>query len=51
MAHEMGIETGLDLEALLGLSRDLPRLVGHDVPGQVAKAGRPCDLHPVPQAA
>lgn len=51
MAHEMGIETGLDLDALIGLSRDLPRLVGHDVPGQVAKAGRPCDLHPVPKAA
>lgn len=51
MAHEMGIATGLDLEALIGLSRDLPRLVGHDVPGQVAKAGRPCDLHPAPIAA
>jgi len=51
MAHEMGIATGLDLDALIGLSRDLPRLVGHDVPGQVAKAGRPCDLHPVPRAA
>ena len=51
MAHEMGIATGLDLDALIGLSRALPRLVGHDVPGQVAKAGRPCDLHPVPQAA
>ena len=51
MAHEMGIATGLDLDALIGLSRHLPRLVGHDVPGQVAKAGRPCDLHPVPQAA
>ncbi len=48
MAHEMGLATGLDLEALIGLSRDLPRLVGHDVPGQVAKAGRPCDLHPAP---
>ena len=51
MAHEMGIATNLDLDALLGLSRGLPRLVGHDVPGQVAKAGRPCDLHPVPRAA
>lgn len=51
MAHEMGIATGLDLDALIRLSRDLPRLVGHDGPGQVAKAGRPCDLHPVPRAA
>lgn len=51
MAEEMGLATGLDLAALIGLSRDLPRLVGHDVPGQVAKAGRPSDLHPIPQAA
>ncbi|AWN45957.1 hydroxymethylglutaryl-CoA lyase [Methylobacterium terrae] len=48
MAEEMGLATGLDLDALLALSRDLPRLVGHDVPGQVAKAGRPLDLHPAP---
>ncbi len=48
MAEEMGLTTGLDLDALLTLSRDLPRLVGHDVPGQVAKAGRPLDLHPAP---
>ncbi len=48
MAEEMGLTTGLDLDALLTLSRDLPRLVGHDVPGQVARAGRPLDLHPAP---
>ena len=48
MCAEMGIETGLDLDALIRLSRDLPRLVGHPVPGQVAKAGRPLDLHPPP---
>jgi poly-beta-hydroxyalkanoate depolymerase len=23
-------------------------MVGHPVPGQVAKAGRACDLHPAP---
>ncbi|AWB20893.1 hydroxymethylglutaryl-CoA lyase [Methylobacterium currus] len=48
MAEEMGLTTGLDLDALIALSRDLPRLVGHDVPGQVAKAGRPLDLRPAP---
>ncbi|QRE75906.1 hydroxymethylglutaryl-CoA lyase [Methylobacterium aquaticum] len=48
MAEEMGLSTGLDLDALIALSRDLPRLVGHDGPGQVAKAGRPLDLHPAP---
>ncbi|AWN55835.1 hydroxymethylglutaryl-CoA lyase [Methylobacterium sp. 17Sr1-1] len=48
MAEEMGLATGLDLDALIALSRDLPRLVGHDGPGQVAKAGRPLDLHKAP---
>ena len=26
----------------------LPHIVGHDVPGQIAKAGRITDLHPAP---
>ena len=51
MCSEMDIETGLDLELLLKLSRGLPGLIGHDVPGQVAKAGRPRDLHPAPRVA
>lgn len=48
MCGEMGIPTGIDLPKLIGLSRALPVLLGHDVPGQVAKAGRNCDLHPAP---
>ncbi|MDR5857337.1 hydroxymethylglutaryl-CoA lyase [Caballeronia sp. LZ062] len=48
MCDEMGIPTGIDLQKLIALSRTLPALVGHDVPGQVAKAGRNADLHPVP---
>jgi hydroxymethylglutaryl-CoA lyase len=48
LCHETGIETGLDLSALITLSRDLPKLVGHEVPGQIAKAGRTADLHPAP---
>ncbi|WP_114809919.1 hydroxymethylglutaryl-CoA lyase [Paraburkholderia kururiensis] len=50
MCEQMGIPTGIDLPKLIALSRTLPALLGHDVPGQVAKAGRNCDLHPVPQA-
>ncbi|KQV87797.1 hydroxymethylglutaryl-CoA lyase [Massilia sp. Root351] len=49
MCEEMGIETGIDLPKLIALSRGLPALLGHDVPGQVAKAGRNCDLHPLPE--
>lgn len=48
LCDETGLSTGLDLQALIGLSRDLPRLVGHPVPGQVAQAGRAQDLHAIP---
>lgn len=48
LCAEMGIETGIDLPRLLALSRTLPSLLGHEMPGQVAKAGRNCDLHAVP---
>ena len=44
----MGYDTGVDLEALLAAARRLPALIGHDIPGQLAKAGRRLDLHPVP---
>ncbi len=48
MLDAMGVDTGVDLPALLALARSLPALLGHDIPGQVAKAGRSGDLHPVP---
>lgn len=48
MLDAMGYKTGIDLSRLLPIARSLPEIVGHDVPGQVAKAGRITDLHPVP---
>jgi hydroxymethylglutaryl-CoA lyase len=48
MLDAMGYDTGIDIPRLLGLARELPVIVGHAVPGQVAKAGRTCDLHPAP---
>jgi hydroxymethylglutaryl-CoA lyase len=48
MLHAMGFETGIDLPRLLAVARRLPEVVGHDVPGQVAKAGLITDLHPAP---
>ena len=48
MLQAMGYDTGMDLDRLLPLARALPEIVGHDVPGQVAKAGKITDLHPVP---
>lgn len=49
LCEEMGLPTGIDLPHLLTLSRGLPALLGHEMPGQVAKAGRNSDLHPAPQ--
>ena len=48
MLDAMGYDTGIDLTRLLDIARQLPQIVGHAVPGQVAKAGRITDLHPVP---
>jgi hydroxymethylglutaryl-CoA lyase len=47
MLEAMGLNTGVSLERLLGVARELPALVGHDVPGQIIKAGRITDLHPM----
>ena len=40
MLQAMGYDTGIDLDRLLAVARRLPQVVGHGVPGQVAKAGR-----------
>jgi hydroxymethylglutaryl-CoA lyase len=48
MLDAMGCDTGIDLQRLLPIARQLPIIVGHDVPGQVAKSGRISDLHPAP---
>lgn len=50
MCDDMGIPTGIDLTALISIARDLARLVGHDLPGQVMKAGPTLQLHPCPAA-
>jgi hydroxymethylglutaryl-CoA lyase len=48
MLDAMGYDTGIDLNKLLNVARHLPAIVDHDVPSQVAKAGRITDLHPAP---
>ena len=48
MLQAMGHDTGIDLPRLLAVARRLPSIVGHDVPGQIAKAGLITDLHPAP---
>jgi hydroxymethylglutaryl-CoA lyase len=44
----MGYDTGVDLGRLIDASRQLPALIGHDIPSQIVKAGRRLDLHPPP---
>jgi hydroxymethylglutaryl-CoA lyase len=48
MLHEMGIETGIDLPALIVTAQLAEETVGEVLPGQVMKAGRTCDLHALP---
>jgi hydroxymethylglutaryl-CoA lyase len=49
MLHDMGYDTGIDLEKLLACARRIPDIVHHDVPGQVLKSGKTLELRPVPQ--
>lgn len=45
MLSSMGYETGIDLPELLKVARSLAAIVGHEVPGQIVKAGLTTDLH------
>jgi hydroxymethylglutaryl-CoA lyase len=49
MLQDMGCDTGVDLDKLIAAARRVPGIVGHDTPGQVAKAGRSHELHPLPE--
>lgn len=49
MFEAMGYDTGVDLDALLELARELPALIGHDVPGQVMRAGTSKRRYPKPE--
>lgn len=50
MLEAMGYDTGVDLEAMLVLARELPGIVQHDIPGQVVKAGPWTRRYPLPTA-
>ena len=39
LMHELGIETGIDLEALCAVARKVEAMLGRQLPGQVMKAG------------
>ena len=48
MLECMGYTTGVNLDKLLAVSKRLGEIVSHELPGQVAKAGKTTDLHPIP---
>ncbi len=48
MFQAMGFRVDVDLPRLLASARTLSGLLGHDVPGQVLRAGQSLELHPVP---
>ena len=48
MLQSCGYDTGVDLDQLLTIARDLPGILGHDVPGHIIKSGRRTDLAPMP---
>jgi len=44
----MGVETGIDLDALIGVSRRVQDVVGRTLPGQIVKAGKWSRRYPLP---
>jgi hydroxymethylglutaryl-CoA lyase len=39
MVEDMGVDTGIDLMALIGAAADAERIIGHQLPSQVLRAG------------
>jgi hydroxymethylglutaryl-CoA lyase len=48
--HAMGVQTGIDLDRLLGVSRRVQEIVGRTLPGQIVKAGPSTRKYPVPDS-
>jgi hydroxymethylglutaryl-CoA lyase len=46
--HAMGVETGVDLDAMIETSRRVQAIVGRILPGQIVKAGKWDRRYPVP---
>ncbi len=49
MLNDLGIKSGVDLDMLLAVAVKIPAVVGHDVAGQIIKAGKTMHLHMVPE--
>jgi hydroxymethylglutaryl-CoA lyase len=49
MLHDMGYDTGVDLDRLIDCAQRIQGIVRHDVAGQVMKAGKTLSLRPIPE--
>jgi hydroxymethylglutaryl-CoA lyase len=50
MLDLMGIRSGVDLDAVLAVSREVKKIAGHPLESAVARAGKSSDLHEAPRA-
>ena len=50
MLHEMGVETGVDIDTLLEVSRMVQEAIPHKLDSALLKAGKRTDLKPAPRA-
>jgi len=48
--HAMGYETGVDLDALIEVSKHVEEIIGRELPGQIMKAGKWNRRYQVPHA-
>ena len=49
MLQDMGMDTGVDLDKLIACAREMPNMVGHDVPGAILRGGKSNARFPVPK--
>jgi hydroxymethylglutaryl-CoA lyase len=46
--HAMGVDTGIDLDRLIAVSRRVQEIIGRTLPGQIVKAGKSDRKYPLP---
>lgn len=51
MLEAMDYDTGVNLDRLIKIARGISTIVGHEVPGQVLKAGKSTELHSLESVA
>ena len=50
MLHEMGVETGIDLDALIAVAKRLQGIIPHPLESRMVYAGKRTELHRAPKA-